>query len=319
MKGIHHIEVRNNRVVYKFDVERNITIFRGNSATGKTTLIDLIAAYDRLGDQSGIYLSCDKRCTVIVGNHWKDELERISDSIVFIDEGNRFIASQEFATAIKNTDNYYVIATRDPLHELPYSVDAIYGIREDNRYGTVKPVYNSIFRLYGDRAVAGDFDTVITEDSNSGYQFFAHIFEEKGVRCISAEGKSNIFKLIMDNRDHKSLVIADGAAFGSEMERVCQAQNDYPGSVLLYLPESFEWLILKSDILKDSEISDILADPSNYIESGEYFSWEQFFTKLLTDKTNGTYLQYSKSSLNSNYLNQKEKTAIVGVLPEKLK
>ena len=148
---------------------------------------------------------------------------------------------------------------------------------------------------------------------------FAHIFEEKGVRCISAEGKSNIFKLIMDNRDHKSLVIADGAAFGSEMERVCQAQNDYPGSVLLYLPESFEWLILKSDILKDSEISDILADPSNYIESGEYFSWEQFFTKLLTDKTNGTYLQYSKSSLNSNYLNQKEKTAIVGVLPEKLK
>ena len=304
MKGIHHIEVRNNRVVYKFDVERNITIFRGNSATGKTTLIDLIAAYDRLGDQSGIYLSCDKRCTVIVGNHWKEELERISDSIVFIDEGNRFIASQEFAAAIKNTDNYYVIATRDPLHELPYSVDAIYGIKEDNRYGTVKPVYNSIFRLYGDRAVAGDFDTVITEDSNSGYQFFAHIFEEKGVRCISAEGKSNIFKLIMDNKAHKSLVIVDGAAFGSEMERVCQVQNDNPGSVLLYLPESFEWLILKSDILKDSEISDILVDPSNYIESGEYFSWEQFFTKLLTDKTNGTYLQYNKSNLNSNYFKE---------------
>ena len=291
MKGIHHIEVRNARVVYKFDIERNITVFRGDSATGKTTLIELIATYDRLRDQSGIELSCDKRCAVVWGNNWKDDLDWISDSIVFIDEGNSFVASQEFAAAVKNSDNYYVIVARKNLHNLPYSVDAIYGIREDDRYGTVKPVFNSIFRIYGDNVgVVNDFDTVITEYSNSGYQFFAHVFDEKGIRCISAGGKSNIFKVLKENKEHKSLIIADGAAFGSEMARICQHQKNYHGSVLLYLPESFEWLIIKSDILKNSEISDILSEPANYIESEEYFSWEQFFANLLTDKTNGTYL-----------------------------
>ncbi len=40
MKGSYEVTVRNNRLQYKFTVQRNITILRGNSATGKTTLIE---------------------------------------------------------------------------------------------------------------------------------------------------------------------------------------------------------------------------------------------------------------------------------------
>ena len=43
MKGSHDIIVQNNRIKYKFSIRRNLTILRGNSATGKSTLIDLIA------------------------------------------------------------------------------------------------------------------------------------------------------------------------------------------------------------------------------------------------------------------------------------
>ena len=43
MKGSHDIIVQNNRIQYKFSIRRNLTILRGNSATGKSTLIDLIA------------------------------------------------------------------------------------------------------------------------------------------------------------------------------------------------------------------------------------------------------------------------------------
>ncbi len=60
MKGVHDIVVQNNRVQYKFSVRRNLTILRGNSATGKSTLIDLIAQYGRDGEGSGVVLRCDR-------------------------------------------------------------------------------------------------------------------------------------------------------------------------------------------------------------------------------------------------------------------
>ena len=34
----------------------------------------------------------------------------------------------------------------------------------------------------------------------------------------------------------------------------------------LYLPESFEWLILKSGVLKNNQIDQILDEPAEYIE-----------------------------------------------------
>ena len=42
MKGRHHIVVQNNKLRYELDIRRNITIIRGDSATGKTKLIQLL-------------------------------------------------------------------------------------------------------------------------------------------------------------------------------------------------------------------------------------------------------------------------------------
>lgn len=53
------------------------------------------------------------------------------------------------------------------------------------------------------------------------------------------------------------------------------------GNIKLYLPESFEWIILSSELLEDKEIKDIMDKPENYIESQEYFSWERFFESCL--------------------------------------
>ena len=45
MKGKYSVFVQNNRLRYEFTISRNITIIRGDSATGKTTLLDLLNAY----------------------------------------------------------------------------------------------------------------------------------------------------------------------------------------------------------------------------------------------------------------------------------
>ena len=75
--------------------------------------------------------------------------------------------------------------------------------------------------------------------------FFQVVCAENGIFCESAGGKSNIFKMLSDRAGENILVVADGAAFGSQMERIMQLLALQPDSHI-YLPESFEWLILRS-------------------------------------------------------------------------
>lgn len=109
------------------------------------------------------------------------------------------------------------------------------------------------------------------------------------------------------------LVIADGAAFGSQMNKVMFLVNK-KNHVQLYLPESFEWLILKSGVIKDSKIVKILDNPSDYIDSTKWFSWERFFTDLLVELSADSYLQYTKKKINPNYLQSNTKNKILSTM-----
>lgn len=121
-------------------------------------------------------------------------------------------------------------------------------------------------------------------------------------------------KTAVSRLDRESvLVIADGAAIGSEMNELHQLMRCKP-AVKCYLPESFEWMILRSGIIDGNRIQDILKHPEDFIESRKYFSWERFFTALLAGYTQDSYLKYSKSKLNEAYLHEKMKGAILNVM-----
>ena len=156
-------------------------------------------------------------------------------------------------------------------------------------------------------------EKIIVEDSNSGYEFFKNISAEKNIACLSAGGKSNIFSLLKKQSSEEICVIADGAAIGPEMNRLYK-ETLKKKNIHLYLPESFEWLILSSGLISDKDIKTILEEPENYIDSTEHFSWERFFTKLLMTRTEETYLKYSKPKLNANYLHEKNKEKIVNTM-----
>ncbi|MCR5777917.1 MAG: translation initiation factor 2 [Lachnospiraceae bacterium] len=303
MKGIHHITVSNSTVKYDFDIRRNITIIKGDSATGKTTLVELINEYYESGADSGVTLICDKTCRVIAGRDWNTVLSTITDSIVFIDEDNSFLTSYDFAEVVRESDNYYVLVTREGLVNLPYSVDEIYGIRTSGKYAGLKQSYHEFYHIYGDHKPQNAInpDTVVVEDSNSGYDFFSNISKDKSYSVVSAGGKTNVFKTVSEDAEGNVVVIADGAAFGAEMDRMMKYVSRHK-NITLYLPESFEWLLLTSNLLQWGEVHKVLENPSDYIESSEYFSWERFFTHLLIEKTQNTFLQYSKKSLNDAYL-----------------
>lgn len=318
MKGAYRVIIQNKRIRYDFEIKRNITVIRGDSATGKTTLIEMVQEYYRNGNSSAIELVCEKKCVTILSPAWKYELSAISDSIVFIDEDAEYIFTNEFATTIKNSDNYYVIVTRAPIPSLPYSVDEIYGIKNSGKYGTLKRTYNHLYHIYNkedfDIQAKTEINIILTEDSNAGYEFFDAVCQKNGnMKCISADGKSNIHLAVRNNIDNKILVIADGAAFGPEMEAVEKIAR-YNTNILLYLPESFEWLILKSGLIQGKELKEILNNPENYIESETYFSWERFFNSLLQRLTQDSYLQYNKKHLNTNYLSDKSMDKMLNVM-----
>ena len=313
MKGIHRIRVENKRVRYEFELRRNLTVLRGDSATGKTTLIEMIQEHINNGDDSSVQLVCDKACYVLDGVTWRGQLAEMRDSIVFIDEGNPFVFSDEFSEVIQKTDNYYVIVSREGLPNLPYSVTEIYGIRSGGKYGGLRQQYNEFYRIYGNIPASQEItpQEIITEDSRAGYQFFCDIGSKNGIDCFSAGGKSNILRTVREKGTEKEvLIVADGAAFGPEMDRSMMFLQGHK-NVHLYVPESFEWLILSANVLDDLEIRRILNDPSAYIESSEYYSWERFFTKVLTERTHGTWLQYSKDRLNHAYLQSTVQDAIM--------
>ena len=322
MKGKQQVKVSNRNASFRFELNRNITILCGDSGTGKTTLYRMIADHTRLGEASGVNLQSSKPCVALVDLDWRHQLQGISDSIVFIDEGMQDIFTHDFAQTVKNSDNYYVIITREALYELPYSVDEIYELKTSGKMHTFKKHYpaRKFHRYTAAQRGEDKFHIVLTEDAHSGYQFFEQFFRETDVQCVFAGSNSNIYPWLTAHPNEPVLVIADGAAFGAEMGRVMKHCDREYSVHQLCLPESFEWLVLASGLIKADRLEDVLKNTSEYVESSEYFSWENFFTAYLIAQTNRTPFQYQKTKLNPVYLQPANRERIAAeILREKKK
>lgn len=210
MKGTHTVIVERAKVKYTLTFKRNISFIRGNSGTGKTTLISMIRDYNDRGQENGVTLSCDVPCETLSGRRWERELSIIEDSIVFLDEGNEFIYSKDFAKAVNGSSNYFVLISRRDANELPYSVDEILklvnttsktinGRKSDRRfYSVTKPLYDhTASMLYQDLNVGFEVpDAAIVEDSKSGYQFYSALCNRLGISCYTATGVANLKRTI---------------------------------------------------------------------------------------------------------------------------
>lgn len=189
MKGIVNVRVSNARISFELRLERNITILSGDSATGKTTLVGMIRDYEEDGRGSGVTVQSPKPCRVLTNADWQYRLASITDSIVFLDEGNSFVKSEAFARTIQGSSNYYVIITRESLYQLPYSVTAILKLKTTTkRKKTFVRAYPQYDNLQNPSGKIEASETVLTEDSNSGYELFSYIAQRSGTQCISAQG-----------------------------------------------------------------------------------------------------------------------------------
>jgi predicted ATPase len=143
MKGAYKVNIKNNRNSYTFELRRNITILKGESGRGKTTLFEMISDYNRFGKNSGVSVSCDKGIIALAGNDWEEVIDKNPGTIIVIDEDSQFVRSEEFAKVVRGSDNYFLLITRNYLAQLPISVDEIYEL-SGAKNKKLKKVYREI-------------------------------------------------------------------------------------------------------------------------------------------------------------------------------
>ena len=203
---------------------------------------------------------------------------------------------------------------------LPYSIHEIYEIITDGKRTDIKESYHEFKEIYSNYPILENnkIQNVVTEDSNSGYQFWINVFKDSNV--ISSNGNGNLIKQVKNLESGDTLVIADGAAFGSLIESCMDSfQTQINRRISLWLPESFEYLILKAGIIQSEKLKRILENVSEYVECERYESWERFFTDILIELTDGGVEKYSKDTLNEYYLQEWIIEKIKKQFPEEIK
>lgn len=320
MKGFQTVHIENSKAVYDLVLHRNITVVRGKSGSGKTTLYEMVEDFARRGDKSGIHISSSRPCRAILSPDWENALKKIHDSIIFIDEGSEYICSKAFGKALQHNSNYFVLFTRENLYELPYSINEIYEIGmvgRSKKKHCLKPYYrlDDYYSLENHWSTdRRDIEILITEDSHSGYDFFCNCFESDRVKCQSCGSKTQIFQWLQEHTDKKVFVFADGAAFGPEIDSIQKWQEEHPNQGIICVPESFEWLLLKSGVIPDSEIDDVLQHPEDFIDSENHSSWERFFFRYLADISAGRPYEYTKKKINPYYTAPMNAERILGLI-----
>lgn len=151
MKGSYRFRAKSKRVMFDFHIRRNITVIKGDSGTGKTTLLHILYEYLRTGKQSGYFVSSEADYYVYmrdeVGRDWKDAMFPLKNTIIFVEENNDFIFSKEFAAYVRESGNYFVLVTRAPLKMLPYSIHEIYEIITDGKRTDVRESYHEFRKI----------------------------------------------------------------------------------------------------------------------------------------------------------------------------
>ena len=105
MRGSYYLKIWNRHISYDLNIERNITIIKGDSGTGKTALLNLLRLYLNKGKSSGVRISTNiKSFDILEGRtDWRLVLENKHDCIYFVDEDVDYVLDNMKLLGCKGT------------------------------------------------------------------------------------------------------------------------------------------------------------------------------------------------------------------------
>lgn len=127
MRGKYDVIIWNNRVRYELCIERQKTILKGNSGTGKSTLVSMVRTLLKR-DGGGVHCNMRDSLAVISDEEmYREKIAKSEGKIVFIDDGEAYVNTKEFSEAVRKSDSCFVIVSRTGrLDWLPYSEDLVF-------------------------------------------------------------------------------------------------------------------------------------------------------------------------------------------------
>lgn len=303
MNGKVKITVSNSNFDFVLTFDRNVSFIRGDSGTGKSFVYSVIE--DAVGGVGGANISVTPSVRVIPLPHrtmlgsaynWYDIIHAEHNVVFIIDEESDCFSGKpvNFSTAIKGTDNYYVLINRKNMYDMPYSVEAIYELHNEVSPYTSKVIITNK-GMYSNCSKAFSPDVVVTEDSGSGNFFFREALGAAETPGSKTRMRKKLSSLLKTGRS--VLAVVDGAAFGPEITDVAQLIDNASSHAAIYMPESFEWLALNSiEFDTDAGIQLILIDYLDIIDYAKYFSIEQYMTAIFKRVCNERGYTYNKSA-----------------------
>lgn len=277
------IKIESELINYNLEFSHRLNIVEGNSATGKSTLLKIID-----GDESSGSKIVSNYKLVHINNKTLELISELKEDIVYIMDENDGI-NKENVTKILNLNKYkFIIISRElNLSQISYGIDQIYEIYQSGRYNISRPKYKN--ELNSITVNKSKLNEIITEDSNSGYQYYK---EYKNFNVKSANGNSNINNNVRNNQ----IIVVDSVGYGPYIKEL-KEKIDTINSLIVY-PKSFEWLILTSDIFRINP----KKLEEEYYKSGIGINRENFYLQVLKEKSIEKNIKYSKSKLNNKYL-----------------
>lgn len=291
-------------IQYELVLSSKITVIRGFSGTGKSELAMAVESNNRknigmllknreISEVANVISS--KTCITLTNRemNWKGIIESVSDCIIFVDETFDLIGTAEFADAVIKSNNKFVLITREELGCLSYGYYDIYEFICESGVNKLKQVYDI-------KPKNINIDTIITEDSGSGCQFIKRFGSRYGINVITCNGNANIRKCIIEykNTDKNVLIIADGAGLGSYIKGIAKEISEC-NNISLWLPESFEWLLLHS-LVFNNEYDEMLNNVRD-ISGDKYINAERLCLEIIKSASKNTPYEYSKSSCRKCY------------------
>ena len=285
-----HLWDDNHKFDYYLQLKRKVTIVQGDSGVGKSLFVNL--SEQSITDNS-IHFDCNLRLSILSPTDWMSFSGK--NCVIPIDEYHPLLQSGDCLRFFEKTNCYFIVITRKLLAWFPCQPEDIYLMIKSHNKRTLIPAFNLKEENYQKP------DLVVTEDGGAGYKFYKLLWSSLDFPVISSYGKENLVAVV--DRQYRSknstLIIADRFGFGAVMGFMLKYVNT--GSVNLFLPNSFEWLLLKSEMF--CEYNDV-REFIKSVETSEFsteVNYEVRTTKFLKSITEGCPCHYKKEELGLCY------------------
>lgn len=293
LKNTLNLEVESDIFNFSCELHRRITVIRGDSGVGKTSLVNIATSKG-----PGILVKCDLNVKAANDDSWKSMLKGEKDAVIFFDDLEA-TETIEFAALCKETlvknNLYIVLINREGLNnfkeleeegkghkymEASISVSEIYDFKSNGVEHWLEPVNIPITNDYS------NVDCVLVEDSGNGYKFFDRYI---GNIVPATNGKSSIVNDVrfLGSKFSKILVMLDLAAYGCHWEAFNKRiLYNFKNVFILPNRECFEYMLIKSNMLRSNPVvAQELENPIKY--ANQFISWEKYYEDLIGRVTYG--------------------------------